>query len=133
MAKEFSFQGRTLKQLQELSTEEFAKLTTSRKRRSLMHGTDKSLMKRIEKALKEKTAGKEPKAIRTHKRGAIILPKFAGLKFAVHNGHEFLLFEAKPEMIGHALGEFALTRKRLQHGKAGIGATKSSTAVQARG
>jgi len=36
-------------------------------------------------------------------------------------------------MLGHVLGEFALTRKRLQHGKAGIGATKSSTAVQARG
>jgi small subunit ribosomal protein S19 len=36
-------------------------------------------------------------------------------------------------MLGHYLGEFALTRKKLSHGKAGIGATKSSTAITARG
>ena len=133
MAKEFSFQGKALKELQELSSEEFAKLLTARKRRSLKHGIDSALLKRVEKALKEKNGGKEPKTIRTHKRNAIIIPKFVGLKFAVYNGHEFAILEVQPEMLGHVLGEFALTRKRLQHGKAGIGATKSSTAVQARG
>nr|AJS11809.1 30S ribosomal protein S19 [uncultured archaeon] len=122
MAKEFSFQGKALKELQELSSEEFAKLLTARKRRSLKHGIDSALLKRVEKALKEKNGGKEPKTIRTHKRNAIII-----------HGHEFAILEVQPEMLGHVLGEFALTRKRLQHGKAGIGATKSSTAVQARG
>jgi len=32
-------------------------------------------------------------------------------------------------MLGHYLGEFAMTRKKLKHGKAGIGATRSSTAI----
>jgi small subunit ribosomal protein S19 len=52
-----------------------------------------------------------------------------GLKFAVHNGKEFLVVEVKPEMIGHRLGEFALTRKRVIHGTPGIGATRSSMYV----
>lgn len=133
MVKEFTFKGKTLKELQELSNEEFAKLLKSRRRRTIMHGLDKPLAKRIEKALKEKQAGKEPKAIRTHRRDAIIMPNFIGLKFAVYNGHEFIPMDAKEEMLGHAFGEFALTRKRIVHGKAGIGATRSSTAVTARG
>jgi len=120
-------------ELKEMSTEEFAKLLTTRQRRSTARNIYKPLIKRIEKAIKEKQAGKEPKAIRTHKRATIILPMFVGLKFAVYNGHEFLQFEVQPEMLGHALGEFALTRKRVVHGKAGIGATRSSTAVTARG
>lgn len=133
MAKEFSLWGKSLKEMKELSTEEFARLASSRMRRSLKRHFDKPLMKRIEKALKAKEAGKEPAAIRTHKRDTVITPKFAGLKFAVYNGHEFPMFEVKPEMIGHMLGEFAMTRKRIVHGKAGIGATRSSTAVTARG
>lgn len=133
MAKEFNYKGKTLGELKEMSNEEFAKIAKSRRRRSLLRGIDSPLMKRVDKALKEKQAGKEPKSIRTHKREAIILPKFVGLKFAIYNGHEFILMEAKDEMIGHTLGEFSQTRKRLQHGKAGIGATRSSTAVNARG
>ena len=43
------------------------------------------------------------------------------------------IIEVKERMLGHLLGEFALTRKKLSHGKAGIGATKSSTAITARG
>ncbi|MEJ2296768.1 MAG: ribosomal protein S19 family protein [Candidatus Lokiarchaeota archaeon] len=37
--------------------------------------------------------------------------------------------EIMPEMIGHYLGEFSLTRKRVQHGSPGIGATRSSKYV----
>lgn len=133
MAKEFTFRGKGLKELEEMTTEEFAKIISSRERRSLLRGFDKPLAKSVEKAIALAKTGKEPKAVRTHKRDAVILPKFVGLKFAVYNGKEFTMFTVQPEMIGHMLGEFALTRKRLQHGKAGIGATKSSTAVNARG
>ena len=56
-----------------------------------------------------------------------------GLKFGVHNGKEFQIVQITEKMLGHYLGELALTRKRLMHGKAGIGATKSSTAITARG
>ena len=56
-----------------------------------------------------------------------------GARFAIHKGKEYENVEITLKMLGHYLGEFALTRKKLQHGKAGIGATKSSTAVTARG
>jgi len=119
--KEFSFRGKTLVELQALSLEAYAKLLRSRERRSVLRGTDKALMKRIQKSLMEKGAGKEIKAVRTHKRDFVI------------KGNGFETVEIKPEMLGHRLGEFSLTRKRLTHGKAGIGATKSSTAITARG
>ena len=45
----------------------------------------------------------------------------------------FVNVEIKEKMIGNYLGEYVLTRKKLVHGKAGIGATKSSTAITARG
>ena len=131
--KEFSFRGKTLVELQALSLEAYAKLLRSRERRSVLRGTDKALMKRIQKSLMEKGAGKEIKAVRTHKRDFVILPSMVGLKFAGYKGNGFETVEIKPEMLGHRLGEFSLTRKRLTHGKAGIGATKSSTAITARG
>ncbi|RLF88358.1 30S ribosomal protein S19, partial [Thermococci archaeon] len=58
-----------------------------------------------------------------------ILPEMVGMTIYVHNGKEFVPVEIKPEMIGHYLGEFAPTRKRVQHGAPGIGATRSSMFV----
>ncbi|MDD5162899.1 MAG: 30S ribosomal protein S19 [Candidatus ainarchaeum sp.] len=133
MAKVFIFQGKTIEELKGLSIAEFAKIANSRARRSLLRGFDKKLEKKLDKALAEKGKGKEPKPIRTHLRDAIVIPKMVGLKVAVYKGSSFETVEVKPEMLGHYLGEYALTRKRLIHGKAGIGATKSSTAITARG
>ncbi len=132
MAKIFMFKGKTIEELQKMNTEEFSKLVNSRARRSLKRNQNKKLDKQIEKALKIKENGKEPKLIRTHDRDTIVIPKMIGLKFAVYNGKEFEVKEILPEMLGHYLGEMVLTRKRLLHGKAGIGATKSSTAITAR-
>ena len=58
-----------------------------------------------------------------------ILPEFVGLTFAVHNGQAFERVEIEPEMLGHYLGEFQLTRTSVEHGQAGIGATRSSKFV----
>ncbi len=132
MAKEFLFKGKTIEELQKLSTEEFAQIVDSRAKRSLKRNQNKKLDKKIEKAMKVKETGREPKPIRTHFRDTIIIPKMIGLKFAIYNGKEFEVKEIIPEMISHYLGELVLTRKRLMHGKAGIGATKSSTAITAR-
>ena len=126
--KEFSFRGKKIEELKEMTIEEFAKLCTSRARRSLLRGFDKKMIKKIERA--EKQDGK--KIIRTHDRDTIIIPRMVGLTFAIHKGNSFENVEIKPTMIGHYLGEFAMTRKRLLHGKAGIGATRSSTAISAR-
>ena len=51
-----------------------------------------------------------------------------GMKIATHNGKTFVPIEIVGEMIGHRLGEFSLTRGKINHGKAGVGATKGSKA-----
>jgi small subunit ribosomal protein S19 len=57
------------------------------------------------------------------------VPAFVGLTFAVYDGHEFERVRVEPEMLGHYLGEFVLTRTSVEHGQAGIGATRSSKFV----
>jgi small subunit ribosomal protein S19 len=52
-----------------------------------------------------------------------------GITFAVHTGQSFERVEVEPEMLGHYLGEFQLTRTQVEHGQAGIGATRSSKFV----
>ncbi|HIH16549.1 MAG TPA: 30S ribosomal protein S19 [Candidatus Diapherotrites archaeon] len=133
MAKDFNFRGIALDQLQEMDETQLGRLMTSRGRRNLRRGQDKALLKTVDRALEAKKHGKEPKPIRTHKRDAMILPKMVGLRFLVYKGKDWGQVDIVEKMIGHYLGEFALTRKRLSHGKAGIGATKSSTAITARG
>ena len=127
--KEFTFRGKTLPELQDMSIEQFAELCDARARRSLKKGFDKHLMKKIEAS---KAQGPKAKPIRTHQRDIIIVPAMVGIKFAVYRGNSFEQLEVKEKMLGHYLGEMVFTRKRLQHGKAGIGATKSSTAITAR-
>jgi len=127
--KKFTFKGYGLEELQKLSMDEFAKLLPSRQRRSLLRGLPakhKKLLERIRSArgLQEK----EGKAVivRTHCRDMLVLPEMVGLKFGIYNGKEFMIVEIKPEMIGHRLGEFAQTRRKVTHGTPGIGATRSS-------
>ena len=55
--------------------------------------------------------------------------KANNLLWSGYNGKLFEIVEIKPEMIGHYLGEFSLTRRRVQHGSPGIGATRSSKYV----
>ncbi|MCX6802939.1 MAG: ribosomal protein S19 family protein [Candidatus Diapherotrites archaeon] len=130
VSKQITFRGKSLKELQEMSIIDFAKLCTSRARRTLLStGFDKRIYKKIDALKKNPRA----KPIRTHRRDLVVIPAMIGIKFAVHKGKEFESVDITLKMLGHYLGEFALTRKRLQHGKAGIGATKSSTAVTARG
>jgi small subunit ribosomal protein S19 len=131
--REFTFRGKTLEELQQMSIEEFAQLCNARARRSLLRGFDEKLMKKIMKAREQLKQGvKDLKPIRTHLRDTVIIPAMVGLKFGVHNGKEFVVVEVNEKMLGHYLGEMALTRKKLKHGKAGIGATKSSTAIVKR-
>ena len=129
--KEITFRGKSIAELQALSVEDFAKLCTSRARRTLVKtGVDKKMLKKIEN---QKKNGAKSKPIRTQRRDWVIVPAMVGARFAIHKGKEYENVEVSLRMLGHYLGEYALTRKRLMHGKAGIGATKSSTAVTARG
>ncbi len=118
--KEFHYRGRTLEELQRMGIKELIDLLPSRSRRSLKRGLShrqKKLLGRIE-------AG-NPK-LRTHARDMVVLPVMVGKTISVHNGKEFVNINIQPEMIGHMLGEFAESRKRVTHNAPGIGATKSS-------
>lgn len=135
--KEFRYRGRAMQELLDMPLNEFAKLLGARARRSVMHGinnrTHSKMMKKIETAARKRRAGETVKPIKTHDRDMVVLPQMVGLQFSVHKGNEFKIMDVVEDMMGHYLGEFALTRKKLSHGRAGIGATKSSTAITARG
>lgn len=62
-------------------------------------------------------AKKTNSPIRTNARSCTILPNFIGLKFQVHNGHEYVAFEVTKDMVGSKLGEFAPTRQRFSFKK----------------
>lgn len=126
MPKEFAYRGYTLGQLQEMSMDEFINLLPSRHRRSLHRGLTPEQRILLEKIRKVKENGK---AVKTHVRDVIILPEMVGVTLLVHNGKEFVSVEIKPEMIGHYLGEFAITNKPVKHGTPGIGASRSSMYV----
>jgi small subunit ribosomal protein S19 len=131
MPREFAYRGYTLNQLQGMSMDEFIDLLPSRQRRSLHRGLTperRILLEKIRKA-KEAVVKGSNKAVRTHVRDMIILPEMVGTTIQVHNGKEFVPVEIKPTMIGHYLGEFAITNKPVKHGTPGIGASRSSMYV----
>jgi len=68
----------------------------------------------LEKLDKAKKAG-DKKVIKTWSRRSLITPDFVGLTFAVHNGKKFIPVFISENMIGHKLGEFAMTRQFKSH------------------
>ena len=82
--------------------------------RSLKKGpfVDESLLKKI-KTLNE---NKKKEVSKTWTRRSTIFPDFIGHTNAVHNGREFIPVYITEDMVGHKLGEFALTRKFTGHG-----------------
>ena len=126
MVREFKYRGHALEQLKAMSLESLLALLPSRQRRSLTRGITDEKRKLIE----EIKATKGSKAqIKTHLRDLVILPYMVGLTIHVHNGKDFTPVEIKPEMIGHFLGEYALTNKRVVHGVPGVGSSRSSLYV----
>lgn len=124
MAKKFLFKGYDIEELKAMSYDEFADLLLARQRRSLRRGLTHAKKKLLEKI--ERLNNGETIRLKTHCRGMIVLPQMVDHTIEVHNGKEFIRVKIQPEMIGHYLGEFALTRKRVTHGTPGMGATKSS-------
>jgi len=120
--KKFSYHGLSLEELQNLSIEELLPLLPSRMRRTFKRG----LTERQDKLLRDIEKAQVGDTIKTHCRNMIILPSFVGHKIQIYNGNEFQIVEIQPDMIGHYLGEFALTRKSVKHTGPGVGATRSS-------
>ena len=131
MPKEFAYQGHTLEGLQGMSMDDFIHLLPSRQRRSLQRGLTREqrvLLERI-RAIRETPVEGREKTVKTHARNMIILPEMVGVTVLVHDGKDFIAVEVLPEMIGHYLGEFAITNKMVRHGSPGIGASRSSMYV----
>ena len=82
--------------------------------RSLKRGPfiDERLMERIE----ELNRGRQKKVLKTWARRSTISPEFVGHTLAVHNGKKFIPVYVTENMVGHKLGEFALTRTFKAHG-----------------
>ena len=83
--------------------------------RSLKKGPfiDDHLLKKV----KAVNAAEKKEVIKTWSRRSTIYPEFIGHTFAVHNGKEFIPVYVTEDMVGHKLGEFALTRKFGGHGE----------------
>jgi small subunit ribosomal protein S19 len=123
--KEFTFRGKTLEELKALDVREFAKLLRSRQRRTVLRQ-----FQRIEDFVnrsKVKLSRKKP--IKTHQRDLVIVPGMIGMRILVYKGNGFVPVDVKRDMLGHVLGEFALTRTKVKHGSAGVGATKGTRAL----
>jgi len=124
--KEFTFKGKTTEELKKMSLNELAQLLTSRQRRTIKRGfteQQKILLKKIR-------ANK--KNLKTHCRDMVILPEMIGTTIKVYQGKEFVPVMVEQDMIGHCLGEFVLTRKRVAHSAPGIGATRSSASLSVK-
>lgn len=146
----FRYRGKTLDELMSMPMDELIKLLPARTRRSLLRMSDPEvrtrmadygmlrserdeperlkLLRKVLKARELMLRGKNV-VVKTHVRDAIILPIMVGLTIAVYNGKEYVPVKITPEMIGHYLGEFAITTKKVEHGEPGLKATRSTLFV----
>ena len=72
---------------------------------------EESLIKKVEK---QKTDPKKM-PIKTWSRKSTIIPEFVGVSFLIYNGKKFIPVTISEDMVGHKLGEFAITRTFKMH------------------
>jgi len=125
MVKEFTYHGLSKEELDNIPNEKLFKFFTARARRSLTRGINDDKRKLMEE-LKDKN-NKNP--VKTHLRDVIILPYMIGKTVHVFSGKEFVPVIIAVQMIGHYLGEYVITNKRVNHGAPGVGASRSSLYV----
>ena len=75
------------------------------------------VFERLLNRVKELNKSGKKEVLKTWSRRSTIYPDFIGHTFAVHNGKEFIPVYVTEDMVGHKLGEFALTRKFGGHGE----------------
>jgi small subunit ribosomal protein S19 len=126
MAKKFSYHGKSIEELEAMTLEELTVLLPARQRRTLRRGLTKHQKKLLENIRRFKG---QDKLIKTHVRDMIVLPEMVSAKLGIYNGKEWLTVIIIPEMVGHYVGEFAMTRKPVKHSAPGLGATRSSKFV----
>jgi small subunit ribosomal protein S19 len=125
MVKEFTYHGLSKEELANIPNEKLLKLFTARVRRSITRGINDDKRKLMEE-MKDKNQ-KNP--IKTHLRDVIILPYMVGVTVHIFSGKEFVPITITLQMVGHYLGEYVITNKRVNHGAPGVGASRSSLYV----
>ena len=125
MVKEFTYHGLSKEELANIPNEKLFKLFSARARRSLTRGINDDKRKLMEE-MKDK---KNKNPIKTHLRDLIILPYMVGVTIHVFSGKEFVPITITVQMVGHYLGEYVITNKRVNHGAPGVGASRSSLYV----
>ena len=128
MVKEFLYRGMQHADLEALPKDKLLPLLNSRQRRSLNRGISDGKRK-LSGEIKAAKAGKLEGPIKTHLRDLVVLPYMVGATVNVFSGKEFVPVQLREEMIGHYLGEYVITNKRVQHGSPGVGASRSSLYV----
>ena len=68
----------------------------------------------LQKVLKAQESGSQA-PIKTRDRSCTIIPDFVGMKFLVHNGHNYVPVFVQTQMVGDKFGMYALTRLFKQH------------------
>ena len=121
--EEFTYHGLKIEEMQKMGISDLVPVMPARVRRKVVRG----LTRGEEDLLTRFRSGDEK--IRTHLRDMVVMPEMLGKAVEVYNGKEFVKVDLQPEAVFHYLGEFALTRKKVAHGSAGIGATRSSKYV----
>jgi len=130
--KKYTYRGNDIGKLLDMNMDELSQQLRSRQRRRLRRKMGTKYGRFIKKLVEVKKGtgpGEKPAAVKTHLRNCIVLPTMVQSVINVHNGKGYNSIEVKPEMIGYYLGEFAMTYKRVSHGKPGVGATHSSKFV----
>lgn len=128
MVKEFVYRGVPREELEAMPMDKLFRLFNARQRRSLTRGITDGKRKLIDE-IKAAKAGKLENPIKTHVRDLIVLPYMVGATVNVFSGKEFVPITIRTEMIGHYLGEYVITNKRVSHGAPGVGASRSSLYV----
>ncbi|MBI2044128.1 ribosomal protein S19 family protein [Candidatus Pacearchaeota archaeon] len=122
--KQFRYKGKSMEELKALDIREFAKYLKARPKKFVLRHFQE--IENFVHRSKETQAKNKP--IKTHKRDLVIVPSMVGMRIQIHQGRNYTPTDITEEMLGHKLGEFAPTRNKVKHGKAGIGATKGSKA-----
>ena len=128
MVKQFTYRGLSQKELESLPLGKLLELFPARARRSLTRGINDGKRKLIGE-MKATKAGITKNPINTHLRDVLILPTMVGVTLNVYSGKEFRPITITTEMVGHYLGEYVITNKRVSHGAPGVGASRSSLYV----
>jgi small subunit ribosomal protein S19 len=121
MPKDFKYRGKTVEELQAMSMDEFIGILPARMRRSLRRGLSND-----QRIILEKLRRDTGKPLRTHARDMIILPEMIGKSVYVYTGKEFKEIKITEKMLGHYVGEYAISINTVRHGRPGIGASRSS-------